>query len=149
LDNEEVVVVDSDGQYVTSNPCSYKLWFLFYVPFNRPNEEVDKSDDQGKSIPENIQGGKRKKFVPFVGKNRLMTQVVQSEDDDMWVASNFFYLVSFLSISISAVSRSLHLLPTKRSQSPLWERSAWQLRLLNLRKKNCRLYPFFFPHCFS
>jgi hypothetical protein len=141
------VVVDSDGQYVTSNPClSDTLWFLFYVPLNRPNEEVDQSYDQGKSIPDDTQGGKRKKFVPFVGKNRWTTQVVQSEDDEMWVASNFFYLVTFLSISTSTVSKSLHLLPTKRSQSPLWERSAWRLRLLNLRKKtNCMLYPLFFP----
>jgi hypothetical protein len=67
----------------------------------------------------------------------------------MWVASNFFYLVSFLSISTSTVSKSLHLLPTKKSQSLWWERSAWQLRLLNLRKKtNCMLYPLFFPHSF-
>ena len=96
-DNEEDVVVDSDGQYVTSNPClSDKLWFLFYVPFNRPNEEVDQSYDQEKSIPENTQGGKRKKFVPFVGKNRWTTQVVHSEDDDMWVASIFFTLSLFL-----------------------------------------------------
>ena len=90
-DNEEDVVVDSDGQYVTSNPClSDKLWFLFYVPFNRPNEEIDQSYNQEKSIPDNTQGGKRKKFVPFVGKKRSTTLVVQSEDDDMWVASNFF-----------------------------------------------------------
>ena len=94
-DNDDVVVVDSDSQYVTSNPClSYNLWFLFYVPFNRPDEEVNQSVDQRKSIPENIQGSKKQKFVPYLGKKRSTTQVVQSEDDEMWVESFFFYYSS-------------------------------------------------------
>ena len=47
------------------------------------------------------------------------------------------------------MSRSLHLLPTKKSLSSLWERSAQQLRLSNLRKMNCKMHPLFFLHRFS